>query len=101
MSVLIMGMDMPTDEPIRIILHPNGTAIKANAMDYEEYKAVPLVQPQILHLNPKLTKEQLFDAWNRLEENQTLSSLIQKVQEDLYNEAIAESKSRAALQEGL
>ena len=61
----------------------------------------PVVQPQILHLDPKVTKKQLIDAWNRLEENEKVSTLIQKVQEELYNEAIAEAESRAALSEDL
>ena len=42
MSVLIKGMEMPTDDFIRIILYPNGQAVKANAVDYEEFEAIPV-----------------------------------------------------------
>lgn len=42
MSVLIKGMEMPTDSFIRIILYPNGQAVKANAVDYEEFEAIPV-----------------------------------------------------------
>ena len=42
MSILIKGMEMPTDSFIRIILYPNGQAVKANAVDYEEFEAIPV-----------------------------------------------------------
>ena len=42
MSILIKGMEMPTDDFIRIILYPNGQAVKANAVDYEEFEAMPV-----------------------------------------------------------
>ena len=40
MSILIKGLEMPTDDFIRIILYPNGVAVKANAVDYEEFEAI-------------------------------------------------------------
>ena len=40
MSVLIKGMEMPKDYPIRITLYPNGQVVKADALDYEEFESV-------------------------------------------------------------
>lgn len=42
MSVLIKGMKMPKDCPIRITIYPNGQVVKANAVEYEEFECVPI-----------------------------------------------------------
>lgn len=39
MGIYIKGLEMPIDDSIRIILHPSGQVIKANAVDYEEFEA--------------------------------------------------------------
>lgn len=42
MSVLIKNMEMPTDDSIQITLYLNGRVVKANAVEYEEFEAIPV-----------------------------------------------------------
>ncbi len=42
MSILIKNMEMPTDDSIRIILYPDGRVVKSNAVEYEEFEAIPV-----------------------------------------------------------
>ena len=42
MSVIVKGMKMPKDEPIRIVLNPNGQLFVDHGVHFTEYEAVEL-----------------------------------------------------------
>ena len=42
MSVLIKGMEMPKDKPLRIVLNPNGQLFVDHSTWYTEYEAVEI-----------------------------------------------------------
>ena len=42
MSILIKGMEMPKDKPIRIVLNPNGQLFVDHGVHFTEYEAVEL-----------------------------------------------------------
>ena len=42
MSVLIKGMEMPKDKPLRIVLNPNGQLFVDHRTWYTEYEAVEI-----------------------------------------------------------
>lgn len=41
-DILIFGMKMPTDEPLRIVLNPNGQLFVDHGVTFTEYEAVEL-----------------------------------------------------------
>ena len=41
-DILIRGMKMPTDEPLRIVLNPNGQLFVDHGVTFTEYEAVEL-----------------------------------------------------------
>lgn len=42
MSVIVKGMEMPKDKPIRIVLNPNGQLFVDHGVHFTEYEAVEL-----------------------------------------------------------
>lgn len=42
MSILIKGMEMPKDQPLRIVLNPNGQLFVDHSDHFTEYEAVEL-----------------------------------------------------------
>ena len=42
MSVIVKGMKMPKDKPIRIVLNPNGQLFVDHGVHFTEYEAVEL-----------------------------------------------------------
>jgi len=41
-DILIFGMKMPTDEPLRLVLNPNGQLFVDHGVTFTEYEAVEL-----------------------------------------------------------
>ena len=41
-DILICGIEMPTDEPLRIVLNPNGQLFVDHGLTFTEYEAVEL-----------------------------------------------------------
>ena len=41
-DILIFGMKMPTDEPLRLVLNPNGQLFVDHGVTFTEYEAIEL-----------------------------------------------------------
>jgi hypothetical protein len=66
MSIYIKGIELPKDEPINIILYPNGKAIKSNAVYYSDtYPFEEITFEQITFEDTEHTPE-IYEAFNIL-----------------------------------
>lgn len=62
-DILIRGMEMPENEPLRIVLNPNGQLFVDHGVTFTEYEAVELPEHGDL-IDARRICEQIDDIWD-------------------------------------
>ncbi len=104
MSVLIKGMKMPKDKPIRIVLNPNGQLFVDHGVHFTEYEAVELpLHGRLIDAENMLFNESeaFVSAQVQLEKNgDMVNQLINEVVHKKIQMLIADTPTIIGAEEG-